>query len=92
MELKDHNIKVTGIYPGPIDTPFIDKADFTGTYRKAMNKYLLSAEKVAQKIMQSIEKPVREMNLPSYMTLTSKFYAIAPKLTEILGKSFFEKK
>lgn len=92
MEVKDYQIKVTGVYPGPIDTPFIDKADFTGTYRNSMNRYLLKAEKVAAKIVQVIEKPVREINLPPIMKFTSKLYAMAPKLTETIGKNFFEKK
>lgn len=92
MELNDFNINVTGVYPGPIDTPFLDKADNTGTYRKGMKNYLLNAEKVAERIVQTIEKPVREINLPTYMSFTSKLYAIAPKLIEKVGKRFFQKK
>lgn len=92
MELKDYNIKVTGIYPGPIDTPFIDKADFTGNYKENMERFMLKPEFVAEKVVKTIEKPVREINLPWYSSLTSKLYATVPKLTEVFGKSFFEKK
>lgn len=92
MELKQYNIKVTGIYPGPIDTPFLDKADFTGNYRDNMKRFMLKPEFVAEKVVKTIEKPVRELNLPWYLSITSKLYATAPKMTEIFGKSFFEKK
>jgi uncharacterized protein len=42
--------------------------------------------------MQSIEKPVREVNLPWYMGITSKLHALAPTLVERLGRNFFMKK
>lgn len=92
MEMKDYGIKVTGIYPGPINTPFLDKADSTGTYRDSMDGFLLDPEKVAHTVVRAIEKPVREKNLPAYMNITSKLYALAPFLTETLGKKFFNKK
>lgn len=92
MELSPYNIDVTGIYPGPIDTPFIVKADSTNSYRDSMEKYLLNPEKVAKAVVQTIEKPVREMNLPRMMSLTSKLYAVAPGFIERVGRRFFNKK
>lgn len=92
MELKEYGIYVTTINPGPIDTPFLDLADQTGGYRSKMNKYLLSPQKVVNSIKKVIEKPVREVDLPAYMSLTSKMYAVFPKTIELLGKSFFNKK
>lgn len=92
MELKEFGIEVSTINPGPIDTPFLDLADQTGNYRKSMKKHLLTPEKVVASIEQVIEKPVREVDLPSYMSITSKLYAIAPALVETVGKKFFNKK
>lgn len=92
MELKEHNIMVTGIYPGPIDTPFLDKADAKGGYRNAMKAFLLKPDDVANAIMKVIERPVREVNLPKVMAITSKLYAVAPRLVEFVGKGFFNKK
>lgn len=92
MELTPYNIKVSAVYPGPIDTPFIDKADSTKGYRNTMTKYLLNSTIVAKKIVQLIERPKREINLPPIMSITSKLYAVAPKLVETLGRSFFNKK
>ena len=92
MEAAPFGIAVTVINPGPIDTPFLDLADTTGGYRQSMGKFLLSAEKVADAVIQTIHSPVREVNLPGYMAITSKLYALAPSISERLGKHFFMKK
>lgn len=92
MELKEYGIQVTTINPGPIDTPFLDLADLTGNYRKKLTKYLLTPEKVVDAIIKTIENPVREVDLPSYMSATSKLYAVFPKIVENVGKRFFYKK
>lgn len=92
LEMQDHNIKVTGIYPGPIDTPFLHKADAQGAYREAIKNFLILPEKVATEVVRTIEKPVREINLPRVMGLTAKLYAIAPSAVEFIGKGFFNKK
>ncbi|QUW22313.1 SDR family NAD(P)-dependent oxidoreductase [Sporosarcina sp. Marseille-Q4063] len=92
MEVAPFGIHVTTINPGPIDTPFLDLADETGNYRKSLSKHLLTVETVVDSVMQSIEKPVREVNLPWYMGITSKLHALAPTLVERLGRNFFMKK
>lgn len=92
MELTTYNIKVTAIYPGPIDTPFLQKADSTNKYRELMKRYLLNPEKVAYEVIKTIETPVREVNLPRIMSATSKLYAVVPRLVEKLGSGFFNKK
>ncbi|WP_285394978.1 SDR family NAD(P)-dependent oxidoreductase [Lysinibacillus sp. fls2-241-R2A-57] len=92
MELAPYNVKVTAIHPGPIDTPFLDKASDDSSYRASLGRFLLTAEEVAQATVKTIERPVREVNLPKIMGLSSKLYAIAPATVEFLGKSFFNKK
>jgi len=92
LELAEYNIQVTGIYPGPIDTPFIQKADASNAYKDAIGKFLLPPEKVAKEVVQAIVKRPREVNLPRIMAVTSKLYAVAPALVEFVGKGFFNKK
>lgn len=92
MEVAPFNIHVTTINPGPIDTPFLDLADDTGNYRTSLKKHLLTVDTVVDAIIQTIEKPVREVNLPWYMGITSKLHALAPTLVERLGRNFFMKK
>lgn len=92
LELSEHKITVTGIYPGPIDTPFIQKADATNTYRNAIQNFLLQPDKVATEVVRAIEKRPREINLPRIMGFSSKLYAVAPAVVEFVGKGFFNKK
>ncbi|MFP3917617.1 SDR family NAD(P)-dependent oxidoreductase [Lysinibacillus telephonicus] len=92
MELKPYNIKVSVVYPGPIDTPFLQKADSTDNYRNSIEKFLLKPEKVADEVIKLMNRPVREVNLPRVMAITSKLYAIAPKFVEQIGRGFFNKK
>ncbi|WP_042475396.1 SDR family NAD(P)-dependent oxidoreductase [Bacillus ndiopicus] len=91
-EVAPYSIKVTGIFPGPIDTPFLQKADAAGTYRHAIARFLLPSEEVASAVVKTIERPIRSVDLPRIMGLTSKLYAIAPALVEKLGSRFFNKK
>lgn len=92
LELNNFNIDVTTIHPGPIDTPFLDLADQTGDYRTSVHRHLLPVDTVVKAICRAIQKPVREINLPWYMGITSKIYAVMPKLTERIGHKFFFKK
>lgn len=92
MELAPYHIGVTVIHPGPIDTPFIDHADQTASYRQAMKHILLEPEKVADETIHTIGKNTREVNLPGYMGISSKLYALAPSIVEKVGKRFFNKK
>ena len=92
MEVAPFGIHVTTINPGPIDTPFLDLADQTGNYRVSLGNYLLTVDSVVNAIVLAIEKPVREVNLPWYMGITSKLHSVAPTLVERLGRRFFMKK
>ncbi|MFC5603475.1 SDR family NAD(P)-dependent oxidoreductase [Sporosarcina koreensis] len=92
MEVAPFGIHVSIIHPGPIDTPFIDSADRTGNYRSSLGKHLLQVGTVADAVLQTIEKPVREINLPGIMGISSKLYALTPGLVEKLGRKYFMKK
>ena len=92
MEVAPYNIEVSVIHPGPIDTPFIELADVTGGYKQAMGSQLLSVDTVVKAVMETIQQPRREVNLPKITGLTSRLYALAPSLVETIGKPFFYKK
>lgn len=92
MEVKDYGIHVTTVNPGPIQTNFFKVADKSGQYEKNIAKWLLNPEVVAQKIVRTIEKPVREVNIPGWMEAGSKLYQLAPALVEKLGKKAFSQK
>lgn len=92
LELAPQGVQVTAIHPGPIDTPFLTKADDTNSYRASVKRVLLSPERVATEVIKTLGKPVREVNLPRIMGVTSKLYALCPRIIERVGKSFFYKK
>lgn len=92
MEVAPYKIAVSAIHPGPIDTPFIELADRTGSYKRALGTQLLLVETVVDAIVATIERPTREVNVPRVMELTSKLYALAPSVVEVVGKPFFYKK
>ncbi|MCM3743281.1 SDR family NAD(P)-dependent oxidoreductase [Sporosarcina luteola] len=92
MEVAPFGIHVSIIHPGPIDTPFIDGADRTGNYRSSLGNHLLNVGTVADAVVQTIGKPVREINLPGIMGLTSKLYALSPGVVEKVGRKYFMKK
>ncbi|WLD95415.1 SDR family oxidoreductase [Alkalihalobacillus sp. AL-G] len=92
MELEEYQIDVTAVNPGPIQTNFFEVADQSGQYQKNVERYMLQPENVASKIVDSIDRPVREINLPKWMDLGSRAYQVFPGLIEkIAGKSFKQK-
>lgn len=92
MEVAPHRIHVSAVNPGPIQTNFFERADKTGTYEQNVAKWLLSADTVAKKVVDLIEKPKREVNLPRLMNSASTLYQLFPTLVEKLGKKQFNQK
>lgn len=92
MELHDTNIHVSAVNPGPIQTPFFERADKSGSYTKNVEKMMLSTEYVSKKIVELIEKPKREVNLPRWMNVASTAYQVFPSLVERLGGKQFHQK
>lgn len=92
MELIDTNIVVSAVNPGPIRTPFFDRADATGNYKKSVEKFMLEPSFVSGKIIKLIEHPQREINLPGWMGVGTSLYQLFPGLVEkIAGKRLNQK-
>ena len=92
MELANTDIYVTAINPGPIDTNFFEIADQSGTYVKNMGRYMLKPTYVAEQIVKSMHTKKREVNLPKWMGIGPKLYALFPGLFErVAGKSLSKK-
>jgi len=83
---------VTTVNPGPIRTGFFDQADPDGTYLKSVDRFLLEPDAVAQKIVKTIGKNKREINLPLLLNLAHKFYTLFPKLADKLAGETFNYK
>jgi len=92
MELMQTNVKVSIVQPGPIDTPFIDKADETGGYKKALGKHILSIEQVGEVVMRQLIKPKGEVLVPDLLGVGAKFAQLTPLLFERFGRKIYAKK
>ncbi|WP_088006404.1 SDR family NAD(P)-dependent oxidoreductase [Indiicoccus explosivorum] len=84
--------EVTVVNTGPVDTEFLDLADSTGNYRRSAGRMLLQPDAVAEKIMEVLGRPVREVNMPRILNAGHKLHALLPSLIERAGKRFFNKK
>ncbi|SDH90396.1 SDR family NAD(P)-dependent oxidoreductase [Alteribacillus bidgolensis] len=92
LEAEPYHIYVSSVNPGPVRTPFFQKADPSGSYEKAVEKLLIEPDDLAKKVMRTIEKPKREINIPWWMAGLSKLYGLFPGLVEKAGKKQFQKK
>lgn len=92
MELADQNIYVSAVNPGPIATNFFDRADKSRNYVKNVQKYMLESEVVADKMIELMMRPKRELNLPFWMNAGSIIYQLFPNLFEKVSKKFFHLK
>ncbi|MGE5701379.1 MAG: SDR family NAD(P)-dependent oxidoreductase [Clostridia bacterium] len=77
-ELAGTGVHVTCVMPGPIDTPFLDKADQTGRYRQKVASYLLSPEQTARAIILAVNKKQPELQLPWKLKLLAAIYMALP--------------
>lgn len=77
-ELVGSGVFVTCVMPGPIDTPFLDRADASGQYRDNVRGYLLTTEYAARIIIKAAEAKQPEVSLPFRLSLLSLVYSLLP--------------
>ena len=92
LELMPYGVYLTTVNPGPIRTAFFDQADPDGSYLKSVDRFLLEPDAVAKKIVKTIGKNKRELNLPLSLNLAHKFYSLFPKLADKLAGGIFNYK
>ncbi|MCT4786896.1 SDR family NAD(P)-dependent oxidoreductase [Exiguobacterium aestuarii] len=92
LELKPRGIHVMTVNPGPIATPFFDRADKSGTYADSVQGIMLDPKRLADAIVKGVRKRKREINAPWWMNVGANVYAICPNMFEMLAKRGFEKK
>lgn len=92
LELKPLGVHVTVVNPGPIATDFFSKADASGDYLEKIDAIVLQPDKLAKKIVATIEHPKREINQPYVMELAARCYTLFPHVGDFLAGSIFNKK
>ena len=92
LELLPFGVYVTTVNPGPIRTAFFDQADPDGSYLQSVNRFLLEPDAVARKIVKTIGKNKRELNLPGILNLAHKLYTLFPKIADKMAANMFNYK
>ncbi|OCT14635.1 oxidoreductase [Paenibacillus pectinilyticus] len=92
QELSKSGVSVTAINPGPIATPFFDKADPSGNYVKNIAWFMLKPEKVVKELIHAVEKNIPEKNLPFVAGVGIKLFHMFPRLFDKLASGIMNKK
>ncbi|EWG07145.1 MAG: short-chain dehydrogenase/reductase SDR [Candidatus Aramenus sulfurataquae] len=71
-EARKFNVKVSGIYPGPVKTNFSSHPSFKGV-KNSFDKFAVEPEKVADAVVKAIKTGKREIYVPSKLLLDPYF-------------------
>ncbi|XID96131.1 SDR family NAD(P)-dependent oxidoreductase [Paenibacillaceae bacterium WGS1546] len=64
QELRGTGVAVSAVNPGPIDTPFFERADPGGHYVRNVEWFMMKPERVARAIVSVIERRKPELDMP----------------------------
>lgn len=91
MEVADYGVQVLTVNPGPVSTPFFDKADKSGDYRNHLPKWMfISPEELARRVWNNVGYKTREINVPGYVACLGWAYQVFPGLGDWAIKKFFD--
>lgn len=91
MEVADYGVQVLTVNPGPVSTPFFDKADGDGSYRSHLPKWMfISADELARRVWNNVGYKTREINVPGYVAYLGWAYQVFPGLGDWAIKRFFD--
>lgn len=78
LRMEEPKYHVLVVNPGPIDTPFLKKADLHGLYKNMNKTFILNPDKLAETIVKGIQKQKEEINKPQLVHYLLKIYQISP--------------
>lgn len=92
LEIRGTGVMISAVNPGPIDTPFFQRADPEGTYVSNIRWFMMSPDKVANVIVSVIERRKAEKDLPVMAAIGVRFVQLFPRITDALFGRFMNKK
>ncbi len=92
IELEPFMIKVSLVCPGRVDTAFFDHPTFKKRLQRPEMKSSLSADTVAKKIIQLIDRPKNKVYIPHYYFFISWIYRAIPGIKELVFRSLLRKR
>jgi len=92
LELKGTGIAVSAVNPGPIDTPFFEKADPGGHYVRNVRWFMMKPERVAGAIVKVIDRRKTETDLPLSAAIGVKLVQLFPAAAYKLAGRLFDRK
>ena len=90
LRLEHPSYHVMSVNPGPVRTPFHEKADPSLAYAHKYDAMMLDPTLLAKDIIDGIIKRKCEINQPKWMHSTLKFYQIFPRFIESLFPFLFK--
>lgn len=92
LELRPKGILVSSVNPGPVDTPFFDRADPEGAYLGKIGWFIIPPEKVARAIVRVMERRLPEKDLPWLAAAGARIRRTFPRWTDAIAARILDKK
>jgi hypothetical protein len=92
MEYRHTGIVFSAVNPGPVDTPFFERADPDGHYLRNLGSFIMPPEKVAKAIIRVMERRLPELDLPWAAAAGVRIRRLFPRMTESIAARLLNKK